>query len=89
MRTINKVEKEYILTEIRPASKPVHLPPSSSTEHGFRKFNLKRNIYELLEYTCSNGPYRCPNTGSSLLKGNFKYLAKFSIYAIIIFYGSY
>ena len=31
-----------------------------SNSDPFRKFNLKRNLIELLDYIMQNGPYRCP-----------------------------
>ena len=41
----------------------------------FRKFDLKRNLWELLDNMLSWGPQRCPKTGSAINWYNARYYA--------------
>jgi hypothetical protein len=43
------------------------------------EFNLKDNLIKLLEWLMQTGPYRCPQTGSSINKKNGFWILKMQI----------
>mmetsp|Transcript_12906 Transcript_12906/g.21833 ORF Transcript_12906/g.21833 Transcript_12906/m.21833 type:complete len:89 (+) Transcript_12906:3-269(+) len=74
---------EFKIGEERVDKKNVFFPPESASQHGMRKFNLKRNIYELVEMWFQCCPYRCPKTGSALIKSNFIYMTKLNALFVV------
>ena len=49
-----------------------------------RPFDLKRNLWELVDYNLQHGPERCPKTGSAINKTNVKYLVRLGVGAAIV-----
>ena len=47
------------------------------------KFILKENLVKLLDWCMQNGPYRCPKTGSSILKKNAIYIFNMNILFLV------
>ena len=42
-------------------------------------FSIRKNTIKLLEAMISDAPYRCPQTGSALIRKNYIYLAKMNV----------
>ena len=43
-----------------------------------KKFDLKRNLYEMANWIGTSGPHRCPETGSAVLRANYLHIFKVS-----------
>ena len=54
-----------------------------------RKWNMRRNLWELLDYTLQNGPHRCPETGSAIMLKNATYMGKVSLLFIAAYTSIY